>query len=71
MSITLKIVNFLDHLKVQKFFLEQNDKVLFTPIKIELNEQFIERKLRQILSGNGKAYEMNEFERACLEELDF
>lgn len=71
MSITLKIINIVDKLKLQNYFLEQQNRVMFMPIRLEVNEQFITEKFDQLLNTEGQPYEISDFERSCLNDLDF
>lgn len=71
MSITLKIVDLLDKLKVQKFFIEKNNKTYFAPIRIKLNQSQIENIADKVFKVKGNAYKMNDFEKEILEELKF
>lgn len=71
MSITLRIVELLDRLKVQNYFLERNNKTYFTPIKIHFNHNQIEVIADKIFKVNGKPYQMNDLEKNVLKDLDF
>jgi len=68
MSVTFKVVQLIDRLRIQKFFMEKDSKVLlnfqFDPSKIE---NFIDNKLKV----HGKKYKPNDFEESCLRDLDF
>lgn len=71
MSITLRVVNFIDRLHLQNYFMEKENTLLFAPIRISLNEKILERKIDQLFKLKGKPYAINEFEKNCLKELDF
>ncbi len=71
MSITLRIVDFLDKLKVQKFFIEKDNRTYFTPIQISFNQNQLEHLSEKFLKVKGNAYKMNDFEKKILKELDF
>jgi hypothetical protein len=71
MSITLKIVEIIDKLRVQNYFVEKNNKTYFTPINIQLSTEHIETIIDKVFKTNGNAYKMNEFEKEILKELDF
>ncbi len=68
MSVTFKVVELIDRLHIQKFFMEKDNKVLlnikFDPAKIE---SFIDSKLKV----HGKGYKPNDFEESCIRDLDF
>lgn len=68
MSVTFKVVQLIDRLRIQNFFMEKDSKVLlnfqFDPSKIE---HFIDSKLK----GHGKKYKPSDFEESCLRDLDF
>tara|TARA_Y100000766_G_C18700346_1_gene503906 strand:+ start:380 stop:535 length:156 start_codon:yes stop_codon:yes gene_type:complete len=51
--------------------MEKEDTLMFAPIRISLNEKFLERKIDQLFKLKGKPYAINEFEKNCLKELDF
>ncbi len=71
MSITLKLVDLVDKLKIQQFFIEKEHKTYFQPFKFRINDVKIENSLDRFFKVKGNAYKMNEFEKNCLEELDF
>jgi len=71
MSITLKVVNLVDRLHLQNYFVEKEDRLLFAPIRISLNERFLEEKIDKLFKLKGKPYSSNQFEQDCLKELDF
>jgi hypothetical protein len=71
MSITLKVVDLLDKLNVQSYFLEKESKLQFTPIRISFDSIKIEKVLEKLIKVNGKTYKMNQFEKDILTELDF
>lgn len=71
MSITLKIVNLIDRLKLQHYFIEKNNKTYFTPINISFSEDKLESILDKVIRTKGNAYKMNDLEKEVLKELDF
>mgnify|MGYP005708108021 FL=1 len=71
MSITLKLVDAIDKLKVQSFFVEKGDKTYFSPIHIGFDANSFENKSDKLFNVNGKPYKKNEFEEQVLKELDF
>lgn len=71
MSITLKLVDLVDRLKIQQFFIEKEDKTYFLPLKFQINGEKIESTLDRMIKVKGRSYQMNDFEKQCLEELDF
>jgi hypothetical protein len=71
MSITLRIVDLIDKLKVQSFFVERNHKTYFTPINISFNQNQLEKVTDKLFNVDGNAYKMNDFEKKVLQELDF
>lgn len=71
MSITLKVVDLIDRLNIQSYFLEKENKLQFTPIKISFDSIKIERRIESLIKVNGNSYKMNQFEKDILKELDF
>lgn len=71
MSITLKLVNLLDKINVQNYFIEKDNKVYFSPMRININALKIEHVLDKTLKVQGNSYKMNQFEKDILEELNF
>ncbi|MFT6633330.1 MAG: hypothetical protein ACJAS4_003300 [Bacteriovoracaceae bacterium] len=71
MSITLRVVDLLDRLKVQRFFIERNQRTYFTPIRISFNQAQLEKISDRLFKVKGNAYKMNDLEKEILEELDF
>ncbi len=67
MSVVFKVVEIVDRLHLQKFFMEKDNKVLLNlsldPSKVE---EFIDQKLRL----KGKNYRPNQFELDCIRELE-
>lgn len=69
MTITMRIVNLADKLRLQSFFVEKDNKAHlkfaeFRPAKLE-------EALDRLLKTKGNPYSPNEFEKDCLRELDF
>ncbi len=71
MSITLKVIDLIDRLKVQRFFIEKNNKTYFSPIFINFNPENFEKIADHLVSSKGKPYEPNDLEKAICKELDF
>jgi two-component SAPR family response regulator len=71
MSITLKVVDLLDRLNVQSYFVEKENKLQFTPIKISFDFNKFEKRFEKLTNINGNSYRMNQFEKDVLRELDF
>lgn len=69
-SITLKVCYLVDRLKLQSFFIEKNEKVVFTPIHIQINIEKIEKLTDFVLSAKGRPYQANQFEKDILAELE-
>jgi hypothetical protein len=67
MSVTFKVVELIDRLHLQSFFMEKDNKVL---LNISLDPTKIERFLDHKLKLNGKHYTPNEFELSCIEDLE-
>lgn len=68
MTLTAKIVNFLDKVKIEKLFIEDDKKVSLK--LISFNPQFIEKSLNKVLKTNGHFYHMSDFEKEVLRELE-
>lgn len=66
---TMKIVNLVDKLKLQNFFVEKDNKAHFK--FAEFSPARLEELLDRVLRTKGKAYQPDEFEKQCLKELDF
>ena len=71
MSITLKIVDLMDKLKIQNYFVERDNRTYFTPVRIKFNSSSIESFIDKVINVDGRAYQMNELEEKVLKELDF
>jgi hypothetical protein len=71
MSLTLKVVEILDRLHIEKYFIEKDQEVYFRPLIIKINTNAIRQTFNKVCNVNGNAYIKNEFERKVLEELDF
>lgn len=71
MSVTLKVVNLIDKLKVQNFFVEKDNKTYFSPIHIKINADILEKSIDKVFSPKGKAYKKNELVEQMLRDLDF
>lgn len=68
MSITTKMVELVDKLRLNHFFIEENNRVhlKFT----EFNPQKLEGLLDSLIKIKGKSYDPNEFELNCIRELE-
>ena len=67
MSITIKVVNWVDKLKLQNFFVEKDNRVI---LNLSFNPEKVERLLDKVLPVHGRAYQPNQFELDCLNELE-
>lgn len=68
MSITLKMVELVDKLRLTQLFIEENNRVhlKFT----EFNPQKLEVLLDTFIKTRGKEYNPDEFELNCIRELE-
>tara|TARA_B100001971_G_C18268008_1_gene596124 strand:+ start:56902 stop:57114 length:213 start_codon:yes stop_codon:yes gene_type:complete len=68
MSITLKMVELVDKLRLTQLFIEENNRVhlKFT----EFNPQKLEVLLDAFIKTRGKEYNPDEFELNCIRELE-
>ncbi len=71
MSLTLRIVEILDRLHVEKYFIEKDQEVYFRPLQVKVNTNAIRNTFNKFCNVNGNAYIQNDFEKKVLEELDF
>lgn len=71
MSITIKVVELIDKLKLNHYFVEKNNATYFRPITIKFNSDVIENVIDKVISVDGKAYKPNKMEQDVLKELDF
>lgn len=71
MSLTLRVVEILDRLHVEKYFIEKDQEVFFRPLTIKINTDAIRKVFNKVCSIDGNAYKTNGFEEKILEELDF
>ena len=71
MSITIKVVEVIDKLRLNHYFVEKNNRTYFSPIKIRFNTVLIENLIERVINVDGKAYKPNQLERDILKELDF
>jgi hypothetical protein len=71
MSLTLRVVEILDRLHVEKYFVEKDQEVFFRPLTIKINTNAIRTAFNKVCSIDGNAYKTNHFEDKVLEELDF
>lgn len=68
MSITLKVIELVDKLKLTHYFIEENNRVhlSFT----EFDPQKVEKVLNKLVPIKGEQYNPNEFELNCIRELE-
>lgn len=71
MSLTLRIVEILDRLHVEKYFIEKDHEVYFRPLVVKVNTNAIRNTFNKICNVDGNTYITNDFEKKVLEELDF
>lgn len=69
MTVTMRVVNLVDKLKLQKFFVEKDNKAHlkfaeFSPAKLE-------ELLDKAFKTKGRPYTPNQLEQDILKELDF
>ncbi len=69
MTITMRVVNLVDKLRLQSFFIEKDNKVHLK--FVEFSPTRIEEALDKIFRTKGKAYTPNQLEKEVLRELDF
>lgn len=67
MSVTTKVIQFVDKLKLNKFFTERNGKVYF---QLAFNPKKFESIIDKTLRVNGRPYKVTELEKQALEELE-
>ena len=66
---TMRIINLVDKLQLQKFFVEKDNKAHFK--FAEFSPARLEELLDRLLRTQGKSYQPDDFEKQCLKELDF
>ena len=71
MSITIKIVEIVDKLKLNHYFVQKNNSTYFRPITIKLNTDLIEKAVDKVMKAKGKSYKPSQLEKDVLKELDF
>lgn len=69
MTITMRVVNLVDKLRLQNFFIEKDNKVHLK--FVEFSPARVEEALDNIFRTKGKKYKPNDFEKEVLRELDF
>lgn len=69
MNPTQKVIELVDKLKLQQLFVEKNNRVYFTPLRI--NPSKLEKRINNFLSVKGRAYKKNDLEESLLRDLDF
>ena len=67
MSVTFKIIELIDRLHLQKFFMEKDNKIL---LNISIDPNRIEELIDRTLKPRGKNYKPNQFELDCINELE-
>lgn len=71
MSITMRIVNLIDRLKLNQYFIEREDKAYFSPIHIKINTRSIENFIDHLVKVDGRPYRPNEMEKEVIKELEY
>ena len=69
MTLTMRVVNLVDKLRLQKFFVEKDNKAHLK--FVEFSPARVEDPLDKVIRTKGQAYRPNQFEKDCLKELDF
>jgi hypothetical protein len=67
MSITLKLVELVDKLHLQSFFMEKENKVM---LNIKFDPSRFEDLINRVLPTKGHSYKPNQFELDVLDELE-
>lgn len=67
MSITLKLVELVDKLHLQNFFMEKENKVM---LNVSFDPSRIEELIDGLLPTKGNSYKPSQFEIDVLKELD-
>ncbi len=70
MSITLRLVNLIDKLQIQNYFIEKDNKTIFTPVLIKFNTEALEKAADKVIRTKGKPYKINDLEKSMLNDLD-
>ena len=68
MSLTIKLVSLIDKLRLQSFFVQQDNKVM---LNLSINPEKIEEFIDDTFKVNGKKYQPNQLEVDVMKELDF
>jgi len=67
MSITLKLVELVDKLRLQNFFMEKDNKVM---LNLSFDPNKIEDILDNVLPNRGQRYQPSDFEKDCIQDLE-
>ena len=68
MSVTLKVVELIDRLHLNNYFIEKDNRVYLKAL--EFNPAKLESILDKVIKVKGKDYNPNEFELNCIRELE-
>lgn len=68
MSVTLRVVNLVDKLRLQSFFVEQNNVVNFTLAKFKPDS--VEKIIDKLLPTKGRKYKPSHLEIEAIRELE-
>ncbi|MAX66273.1 MAG: hypothetical protein QF441_04790 [Bacteriovoracaceae bacterium] len=71
MSITLKVIDLIDKMKIQNFFVEKGNRTYFTPIQIKFDQQKFEEISDRLFRVKGKPYKISELEKSLIKDLDY
>lgn len=67
----MRVVQLIDKLRLNKYFIERNNKTYFSPIRIKFNSDSIEEGLDHLIKVKGRPYRPNKLEKEVIKELDF
>lgn len=68
MSVTLKVVELIDRLHLNNYFIEKDNRVHLKAL--EFNPAKLESLLDKVIKVKGVDYNPNEFELNCIRELE-
>lgn len=68
MSVTLKVVELIDRLHLNNYFIEKDNRVHLKAL--EFNTVKLESLLDKVIKVRGVDYNPNEFELNCIRELE-
>lgn len=69
MTLTARLVNFLDKTRIENLFLERNDKVTFA--LFSFNPNILEKTINRVFKTKGNFYHPNELEKEIIRELEY